>query len=295
MIIHHKEDFSNFHISLFKPLKYSENFTFYPLILLEHSTNTPLKCIFQSPSLFTPFGIQTTRNDKLIIDLSFQNKENDQYVMNFLNKLQFIYNCISHNFNHKYTVNSFLKHTDYNECLRLKVDQNIQIYNENKQSLKTIPNFTYGYFIIHLQGLWLNDNNIWFQWDLLQAKLIIPVCLKDYSFLEENIQSSSSSKYDKMLKMGVPKEAVDKQKQLDNLSIPIPPPPPPPLLNKGNDKKNISFDIPKINAKELQSVQLKKCKPMQHSKFKPTQNTNYFEPPSIEELQTTLSKLKSIK
>ena len=88
-----------------------------------------------------------------------------------------------------------------------------------------------------------------------------------------------------MIKMGVPEAAVQRQKMLDGK---IPPPPPPP----GISLQTKSYTIPKIQASDLQSVTLKKGKPLPKKKI--NKNTN-FEPPSIEELQTTLSKLKSIK
>ena len=71
MIIHHKEDFKQYKIFLCKSLKYSESFTFVPIMVRKEKFN---KCIFQTPLLFTPFGIQETTNHKKIIDLSFQNK-----------------------------------------------------------------------------------------------------------------------------------------------------------------------------------------------------------------------------
>ena len=151
--------------------------------------------------------------------------------------------------------------------------------------MNTIQSFTYGYFIIHLHGLWLNKNDIWFQWDLLQAKVLIPTYLKEYSFIDEIQNKKLPSKYDKMIKMGVPEEAVQRQKILDGK---IPPPPPPP----GISLKTKSYTIPKIQASDLQSVTLKKGKSLPRKKIN---NNNNFEPPSIEELQTTLSKLKSIK
>ena len=84
-----------------------------------------------------------------------------------------------------------------------------------------------------------------------------------------------------MLKMGVPKEAVEKQKVLDGA---IPPPPPPPGLSS-------SKPIPKINASDLKNVILKKSQPNTKKKLK---ISNGFEPPTLEELQSTLANLKKI-
>ena len=289
MIIHHKEDFSEYDICILKSLKYSDTFTFIPIQLNKKETNKFQKCIFQTPLLFSPFGIQTTKNNKRIIDVSFQNKGNDNSLKQFGKTLSFIYKQINHKYHKEYNVNHFVKETDFDDCLRLKIPSDILIYDENQSIINTINSFTYGYFIIHLHGLWLNNNDIWFQWDLLQAKVLIPTYLKEYSFIDEIQEIKTNkvlTKYDKMIKMGVPNEAVQRQKILDGK---IPPPPPPPGISS-NQKK--SYTIPKIQASDLQSVTLKKGKPLSKKKIK---TNNNFEPPSIEELQTTLSKLKSIK
>ena len=163
------------------------------------------------------------------------------------------------------------------------------IYDEHKNKLNEINKFTYGNFIIHLDGLWLNNNSIWFQWYLLQAKIKIPLHLKEYSFIDE-IEKKEINKYDKMIKMGVPLQAVERQKLLDGsiISVSHIPPPPPPLMISNSPKK----EIPKITANDLKSVLLKKGKTI-HKKIK--NKENHFEPPTLEELQSTLSKLKSIK
>ena len=286
MIIHHKDDFSEYDICILKSLKYSDTFTFIPIQLNKKETNKFQKCIFQTPLLFSPFGIQTTKNNKKIIDVSFQNKDNDNSLKQFEKTLSLIYKRIHHKYSNEYNMNHFMKETDFENCLRLKILSDILIYDENQSTMNTIQSFTYGYFIIHLHGLWLNKNDIWFQWDLLQAKVLIPTYLKEYSFIDEIQNKKLPSKYDKMIKMGVPGEAVQRQKILDGK---IPPPPPPPGISLPKTK---SYIIHKIQASDLQSVTLKKGKPLPKKKMK---TNNNFEPPSIEELQTTLSKLKSIK
>ena len=286
MIIHHQEDFSTYKLCLCKSLKYSDTFTFIPIKIYKNKYS---ECIIQTPLLFTPFGIQKTQNNKDIIDLSFQNKENDDSLKNFLKILKIIYQSIFKKYKSKYTVNPFVKETDFNECIRLKISFNTQYFDELKNRIYTIDKFSYGIFIIHLEGIWINKNDLWFQWNLLQAKIKLPFYLKEYSFIEEiqerKTRKNKNDKYEKMIKIGVPKEAVQRQKILDGK---IPPPPPLPGGNIFTKK----FDtISKIKAIDLQSVVLKKGKPI-HKKIK--QGNNNFEPPSVEELQTTLSKLKSI-
>ena len=285
MIIHHQEDFKNYKLCLCKSLKYSDTFTFIPIKIYKNKYS---ECIFQTPLLFTPFGIQKTQNKKEIIDLSFQNKETDDSLKNFLKILKIIYQCIFKKYNKKFTVNPFIKKTNFNECIRLKISLNSLYFDYLKNRISTIDKFSYGIFIIHLEGIWINNNDIWFQWNLLQAKIKLPFYLKEYSFIDEihEKQNNKNNKYEKMIKMGVPKEAVIRQKILDG-KIPLPPP----IL--GIIQSTRKFDtVAKIKATDLQSVVLKKGKKTIHKKLK--QKTNNFEPPTLEELQTTLSKLKSI-
>lgn len=292
MIIHHSERVKSYQLFIKKPLKYSDKFTFIPIRLKKDKVYH--KCIFQTPLLFTPYGINSTQNNKSIIDITFQNIENDNSQKVFHANLKYIYDIVYEKYKYDYIVNEFLKRTDFNDCLRLKISDNTVIFDELKNTIEDINNYSYGNFIIELEGLWLNEDNIWFQWNLLQAKIILPTHLKEYSFIDEIHETiSKEDKYTKMIKMGVPKEAVHRQRILDGKipigKIPIPPPPPPPNLMSQN---KLSFSIPKIKASDLQNVILKKSKPISKPKLK--RDPNHFEPPTIEELQSTLSRLKKI-
>ena len=298
MIIHHSENIKTYHLFIKKPLKYSDKFTFIPIILKKDKTYS--KCIFQTPLLFTPFGIKKTQNDKNIIDISFQNIENDESQNIFHKNLKYIYDCVYEKYKYDYIVNEFLKSTDYNDCLRLKINNTTKLFDESKNIIEKIENYSYGNFIIELEGLWLNEDNIWFQWNLLQAKIRLPTHLTEYSFIDEIIDhKKKDDKYDKMLKMGVPKAAVERQRSLDNKSsksksilpkgIPKPPPPPPP----GMLPERSTSSIPKIKASDLRNVVLKKSKPIVKKPIKKI--SNHFEPPTLEELQTTLSRLRKTR
>ena len=288
MIIHHSESIKSYQLFIKKPLKYSEKFTFIPIRFKKDKIYH--KCIFQTPLLFTPYGIKCTQNNKNIIDITFQNIENDKSQKLFHSNLKYIYDVVYEKYKYDYIVNDFLKRTDFNDCLRLKISDNTIIFDEFKNMIDDINNYSYGNFIIELEGLWLNEDNIWFQWNLLQAKIRLPTHLKEYSFIDEIHEirevTVKEDKYEKMIKMGVPKEAVDRQKVLDSK---IPPPPPPPLPNSNKMEKK-SGSIPKINASDLRNVVLKKSKPISKPKIK--RDPNHFEPPTIEELQSTLSRLR---
>ena len=298
MIIHHSENIKSYHLFIQKPLKYSDKFTFIPLRFKK--TEEFIKCIFQTPLLFTPYGICKTQNNKNIIDISFQNIENDKSQILFHKNLKYIYDTVYEKYKYDYIVNDFLKKTDFNDCLRLKINDNTKIFDESKNMIENIDNYSYGNFIIELEGIWLNEDNIWFQWNLLQAKIKIPTYLNEYSFIDEiNEKKTITDKYDKMLKMGVPKAAVERQRLLDgkgtSKGIP-PPPPPPPYINKGmlpeRSTKSVT-NVPKINASDLKNVVLKKGKPIDKKPIK--RDPNHFEPPTLEELQTTLSRLRKTR
>ena len=313
MIIHHKEDFSNYQVRLLKKLKYSETFSFVPLKIINKETQKTESCIFQTPFMFAPYGIKTTMNNKTILDISFLNKENDKCCSQFLENLEDIFQTIKVQYSNQYEVNHFCKDTLYNECMRLKVGKP-NYFNQEKEKLETINSYSYGIFLIHLHGLWINDNKIWFQWYLLQAKIIEPLSFQEYCFIDADPEplpkpktnsKRNPTKYDKMLKMGIPKEAVEQQMKLDSYNPNnIPPPPPPPSFRKITNGQ----PIPKISASDLQNVVLRSNSSKGGSQNQPNQpnqpnqqnqpnqpnQPNQFEPPSLEELQITLSKLKSI-
>ena len=299
MIIHHSENIKSYHLFIQKPLKYSDKFTFIPLRLKKGKEY--LKCILQTPLLFTPYGICKTQNNKNIIDISFQNIDNDKSQRVFHKNLKYIYDTVYEKYKYDYIVNDFLKKTDFNDILRLKINDNTTIFDDSKNIIEKIENYSYGNFIIELEGLWLNEDNIWFQWNLLQARIKIQTHLTEYSFVDEiNSSLKIDDKYDKMLKMGVPKAAVERQRLLDGggsskgistKGIPPPPPSPPGMLP---DKINTTIkSVPKINASDLRNVVLKKGKPINKKPIK--KDPNHFEPPTLEELQTTLSRLRKTK
>ena len=236
-------------INIKKFLKYSDNYT---LIPIKYKNND---LIIQTPKMYIPYGEKFVynNNDKKYVDISFQNIENDKNIELFYHNLDIIHNKINKVFN-EYNVDDLIKIYNKNELLRLKINKGILIYDHNQNIIdKIIPN-TYGYFIIHLHGLWVNknNNNIYYHWVLLQSKIDIPLYLTEYSFIDDTPQISKGkgmgkgksipppppslilpkplTKYDRMIKMGVPIHAVQNKIK--------------------NDKK--------ISAKDLQSITLKK-------------------------------------
>jgi hypothetical protein len=325
MIIHHKDNFAKYTVICQKPLKYIDDFSFIPIKVV-NSEDTGDPCIFQTPLLFSPYGIQTNHN-KTTIDLSFMNRGNDPTLETFYNHLLNIYGIIRKRYGRKYHVNPFLKTTMFNECLRLKVTDRMTVFDQNKQSIQTIPSFSYGNFLINLHGLWISDKEIWFQWYLVQAKIIEPMSLQDYLFIDDNESSALAAsetassatsaspdkreqpdKYDKMLKMGVPKDAVDRQRQMDLAvapkrasvpsSVPRPPPLPVPSSSASSSSSSSASTTVKIEAKDLLGIKLRSSskRVLSEKAIETTDNQEmgYFEPPSLGDIQSMLRQLKPV-
>lgn len=305
MIIHYNETFSQYHIRFQKPLSYMEDFTFIPVKITKEGFRDP--CIFQTPLLFSPYGIQT-RDNKQSIVLSFLNRKNDKTLDKFYGHLQNIYKIVNTKYIDKYHVNDFLRETMYGECIRLKVNHQLSVFDQTKTRIPTISSFSYGCFLINLHGLWISDKQLWFQWYLVQAKIIEPIHVSEYLFIDEPSNTPidkvddevvvKDDKYQKMLKMGVPKEAVDRQRSLDlnqrtvtQISKKPGIPAPPPLPIGGSDRSHAPA---KITSTDLQKVVLKSTSTTPLPPRAKNDEDGYFEPPSLASIQMMLKRLKPI-
>ena len=314
MIIHSKESFSKYKIQCQKELQYMDDFSFIPIRIVSETSRD--SHIFQTPLLFAPYGLQVKNNGaKKSIDLSFMNKSNDETLLRFLDNLEAIYSIIQKKYSKKYHVNEFLKDTMFNDCLRLKVNPGTLFFDHNKTPMDTIPSFSYGWFLINLHGLWISDKKVWFQWYLVQAKIIEPIRFHEYLFIDDATDDKPFSqtktdqtktapaedKYDKMLKMGVPKNAVERQRHMDMNQVPLSRkvPTPPPLPSSGRVGVD-TVNHQKITASDLRGVTLKKSSI--HSLRDTDQDLSgsedktmgYFDPPSLGDIQSMLKQLKPI-
>ena len=217
MILHHhkvKQSSLSFHTKL----KYSDTCSFIPISLSDTYA-------IQTPSMYAPYGICTADNNKRYVDITFYNKENDTEVSDFLKSLTIIYKVIKKKYDDRYHVNPFLKQTQFNESMRLKVDQNALFFNHAKQKIDSIQSNYYGRYLISLHGLWIINHEIWIQWILIQGKMIEPVRFKNL-LIDEIILPISKK--------------------------PIPPPPPLPIFKKSDHKIKIIKNSKKANHKGKQ-------------------------------------------
>ena len=254
-----------------KKRNYSNEFNFIPI------KYDKKELLIQTPLLFIPFGINkySTNSTKQYLDLSFQNNDKD-----FINFLTTIFNTVSEKYSNEYQVENFIKESQYSRWMRYKINDHCHFYNQSKQRINSFDPKTFGNFIIHLTGLWIMNQKIWFNWTILQGKIYIPIKLKEYAFIDE-ISSPPQhqpppppplpppppppppppDKYSKMLKIGIPKHAVEQKKTID-----------------------------RIQAKDLQNVVLKKTEV--NTKKEHKKNDNFI--PSIDELRSAIQSLQKI-
>ena len=185
-------------LSVKKKLKYTDEFSFVPI----KYNNDDL--VIQTPKLYTKYGFYKSRYNN--IQVYFKNIENDKILKDLLK----LFNDIFIKVNKKYKGNSFIKKDDNIKYINLRVSENSIFFDERKTKINVIDANTYGNYIIYLQGLWIRYDKIFYQWNLLQAKISLPLYLSSYSFIDDN-------------------------KSIDNKSK-IPPPPPLPPKSKSSYK-----------------------------------------------------------
>ena len=187
----------------------------------------------------------------------------------------------------------------------------LKIYNSNKKLCyeQKFQHNRLTRFIIHLDSIWHFEDTYGFNWYIVQAEIKLPDILLEYSFfndtykeVEEEIEPNPAfQKYYKMLKMGIPREAINNKIKLDGLDplvvFPnnsrntnsfIPPPPhpplnlPPPPLLQVKLKKNGNLNDKSLDTK--------------NNKIKEEEKPRIdFRIPSMQQLQDQLKKLKKIK
>tara|TARA_Y100001958_G_C21247521_1_gene578963 strand:+ start:7664 stop:8353 length:690 start_codon:yes stop_codon:yes gene_type:complete len=160
-------------ISIKKKLKYTNNFSFVPI----KYNKTDL--VIQTPKLYTKYGFNNNRYNT--IQLYFKNIENDKSLEDLLKLFDDIYLKI----NNKYKGNNFMKDDNELKYFNLRISDNSIFFDERRNRIKNINSNTYGNYIICLHGIWIRDNIISYQWNLLQAKINLPLHLSIYSFIDD--------------------------------------------------------------------------------------------------------------
>jgi len=263
--------------------KYSEDFSFIPIKCVYNDKKIPL--IIQTPQMFVPYGIDPKKNT---VCISFQNKENDPDTQKLLDDLNHIHDIIKSELKDKYNINHFFKENIYCECMQLKISKTTHHFNSCKEKITEANCFSYGSFITHLSGLWIQGKNVWFRWNLIQSRIDEMIEIPDFVIERKKINPippppplpssfSSISKYHSMIKVGVPKEAVLQKMKNDGLT--------PQEVSSKNDINEKKLITPEM----LKNISLKKGTKI--VKKTPERDNRI---PTKEELSNALKNLKSV-
>ena len=254
----------------------------------------------QTPVLISPFGIKTYNN----LDVSLIDNNSTFYQLIIaLNKLV----------TKKYSTMDFISSTKpdsfYPDRLRLNISERayIKVYDESQKlvSMDHLKPRTYAKYIVSPRSIWIKNNRVGINWNICQIKLYLTAnYLPDnYAFLEDepvaaaknNIVPAAYDKFFRMLKNGVPKEAIKmkmKMEQIDPAILEMKPiefsnlPPPPTFLLNNTIDNNRCNLLANISG----GVKLKKQNRAQNPKKNFGSHDNYV--PSLDSIMEALSNLK---
>ena len=147
------------------PLKYSDDYEF---VKIRYDKRDLL---IQTSKLYCRYG---SRYDN--IELSFQNIVNDSKLKILRDDLSQIQNYIETRYS-KYCVYPIVKRNKINVKIR-----NIRIFDERKQRLDSIPSNSYGRYIIHVSGFWINKRDIFVQLNAIQTSIEMPLVVDECLF-----------------------------------------------------------------------------------------------------------------
>ena len=223
--IYKPKEINTQHIIFKKPICIGNNMYKYPIKYLANDL------IIQTPINFIPFGL-SMYNNKTYLDISFININKDKEMISFKKCVDGINTCVKNkiekkNKNLKFT-NSIKKSSNlYPDRFRLCIKDDIMVFNENKNLIQFdyIQPKMYVKVLIHPECIWCNQDTFGITWNVLQLKLYNKLILSSYSFIddepnnEENVYKNNPKyeKYFKMLKMGVPTDAIKHKMICDNL------------------------------------------------------------------------------
>ena len=105
--------------------------------------------------------------------MSFQNKTNDLQTDKFLKDLNYIYDIVWYQYSDTHKVNTFIKTYNEQPVMNIKLRDKILIFDTLKKQIEDIPLYSYASFIIHLVGLWVSEDQVWFQWYAFNQELKI--------------------------------------------------------------------------------------------------------------------------
>ena len=147
------------------PLKYSDDYEF---VKIRYDKRDLL---IQTSKLYCRYG---SRYDT--IELSFQNIVNDSKLKILRDDLNRIQNYIEMRYS-KYCVYPIVKRNSINVKIR-----NVRIFDERKRKLEDIPSNSYGRYIIHVSGFWINKRDVFVQLNAIQTSIEMPLVVDECLF-----------------------------------------------------------------------------------------------------------------
>ena len=252
-----------------------------------------VQLLIQTPTLYNPFDV--SKYDSL--DLYINSDEMDNNFLNLIKYISELAEKMADSYPYKLEYVDSVKFSDHSpdKRLRLNISRACKVFNRNKQKIdmSDLRGKTMAKYIICPKYIWLNyvSRKFGIYWEVVQVK-IMEQNYDIYMFLDdedekpqsidscENKTSKVPEKYDKMIKMGIPKGAIENKMRLDGLD--------PDLYfynneNKNNQKTILDIIRPDplslINAK---SNLKKKNKEYLLKETKTIRETG-FKPPSIDE------------
>ena len=245
-MIHQSKNININHIKYKKIYHYTNSF---------HKTLIRYKkeeLICQTPKLFIPFDL-VYQDNKCYIYLSLSNKNVEPDINQLYMKIKELEMNISKKFDKKNIKNfySSIRESDNGITLkaRIPIYNNIpliEVYNQHKDKIdiEKIKSKLYCETIVHFESVWFYEDKFGLTINLIQIKLELPLTIKEYAFHDTYSEHPKYKKYFKMLKMGIPKDAVKQKMILCNLD--------PEVLDgkkiietpkKSSEKNNCMFDI----------------------------------------------------
>jgi hypothetical protein len=210
--------------------------------------------VIQTPLMGVPFNINIYKG-KYYLSLSFHNYDIDEEMKLFYDKITLINKKINSylfkkcNKQNNFCFDDSIKtNIDYPPLIRVNIPDydKLLVFDEYKNQIgvNKVNKKTQCYAIIHLSHIWNHNIDYGISWKLLQLRMVVDqvITLSTYSFIENtkitseiNTKTNKTEikeedkiknnpkfmKYFRMLKFGVPKEAIKNKLQLDGIDTTV--------------------------------------------------------------------------
>lgn len=181
------------------------------LCILPIKYNNDDELIVQTPVLFCPFGEGNYNS----LDISLLNSEDNVNIKDLEALLEYIDALFEKKYKRKY--NSFIiKDSFYPARIRTHINKECVYFDEHSKMVNIggLEARTHAKFLLHFKELWVKKDKYGVNIDVIQVKIykLDKEPPKDYSFIDSDTEDDPDAdmpeKYKKMIKVGIPREAV---------------------------------------------------------------------------------------